>query len=91
MVQVIIHETSGIILLCCRAIRTQKFLEFTVDDLQARKAKEQQIYQQLMTKHTKVVSKQELDAFYARLQVITECHATSHGYHMGIISDYCDA
>ncbi|GBG00440.1 hypothetical protein Rsub_13096 [Raphidocelis subcapitata] len=51
-----------------RAVRSQRFLEFTQEDLRAREAKQIEIWRQLTGRHGKVVSKQEMDAFFERLQ-----------------------
>jgi hypothetical protein len=55
---------------CCRALRTQQFLEFTAADLAAREAKQRALWAAFeASRRGKVVSKAELDEFYARLQV----------------------
>jgi hypothetical protein len=54
----------------CRALRTQQFLEFTAADLAAREAKQRALWAAFeASRRRKVVSKAELDEFYARLQV----------------------
>lgn len=57
--------------MCCRALRTQQFLEFTANDLAAREAKQRALWAEFeASRRGKVVSKAELDEFYARLQVL---------------------
>ncbi|WIA15375.1 hypothetical protein OEZ85_002037 [Tetradesmus obliquus] len=52
-----------------RALRTQQFLEFTANDLAAREAKQRALWAEFeASRRGKVVSKAELDEFYARLQ-----------------------
>jgi hypothetical protein len=54
----------------CRALRTQQFLEFTAADLAAREAKQRVLWAAFeASRRGKVVSKAELDEFYARMQV----------------------
>ena len=54
----------------CRAIRTQRFLDFTKLDLAQRASKQREIWEQLeAARKGKLVTKEELDAFYFRLQV----------------------
>jgi hypothetical protein len=58
------------LLVWCRALRTQQFLEFTAADLAAREAKQRALWAAFeASRRGKVVSKAELDEFYARLQV----------------------
>jgi hypothetical protein len=53
-----------------RAIRTQRFLDFTQMDLAQRAIKQREIWEQLeAARKGKLVTKEELDAFYLRLQV----------------------
>jgi hypothetical protein len=64
------HDDVLAAALCCRALRTQQFLEFTAADLAAREAKQRAMWAAFeASRRGKVVSKAELDEFYARLQV----------------------
>lgn len=57
----------------CRALRTESFLEFTASDMATREAKQRAVWQAIeASRRGKVVSREKLDEFYARLQVRRE-------------------
>lgn len=49
-------------------MRSQRFLEFTDEDVRAREAKALETWRALTARKGKVVSKEEMDKFFERLQ-----------------------
>ena len=61
---------------CHRAINSQRFLEFTKEDLKKREEKHEQAMKALEP-HRKLLSKQDADKFFDRLMNDTEKRKTN--------------
>lgn len=60
------------LMMCWRAVRAQQFIAFSRRDLEARKQKAKELEQQLYPDQTKVLPKEQFNAFFDRLMADTQ-------------------